>query len=147
MGDILSKIATQAKALNVEADRASKYIEFVSQKLRDAGGGIEYWGAFIETVVTDAHDDFEQEPHPATRKELLLGYAKVNNRWGLVLQWCTYDDRDNLINEEPPTLLENAPREDRINAMPFIDGFLAGLSTCLDNHVSELKKIADALPR
>ena len=140
MGDILSTIATHAKALNAQADRASVYIEAVSQKLRDAGVGIEFWGPSIDERTTRTYDDNFEKDFTQTDR-LCLGYAKVDNRWGLALQWLAFDAADEFNSEQQATLLENAPREVRIKAMSGLDGFLVELSEALKQEVERLKKV------
>ena len=140
MGNILSTIRTQAKALNAEADRASIYIECISQRLRDAGVGVEHWGPVISSRERTEYDDTTERSWRET-DELLLGYAKVNNRWGFAVQWCTYDSSEELINEQPATLLENAGRDVRISAMSYVDEFLKDLSGVLKQKAEQLKKV------
>jgi hypothetical protein len=121
------ELSTSAETLNAVSDALGKAIAEIDESLKTLNLGIEAW---VE-IRGSGDDDISFWGR-------LIGYAKINGRWGISLQ--TYDGHDPEDRDIEIWLFNDAPRSLRLEAIEKIPELIKKLSAEAKKTTIELQQ-------
>lgn len=139
ISDKLAKIRKQAAGLNAKTDELNSTFDYIEENL--SGSGVEFWwdDCFLEERGSQSED--ERGDRVKERSYCMVGYTKIGDRWQLAVRRRAEvaSGRDgygeeiwDVVREEVPIPLSNAPRRIRILAAEILELFLDALSREID---------------
>lgn len=124
------QLSQTAESLNKASDRLGKIVEKLDTALKDLNLGVQAWVKFNDWSTEDGtwHTDS-------------VGYAKVNNRWGLSIMSEAGDFQAGPDHDSTRVWIFNeAPRELRVQASPHIHLVVPELNRVANLMIEELAK-------
>ena len=145
--ETFASLSRLADKLNQTTDAYTQSLVAVEKNLREMNLGVETWVEIDEAAKSGG-------PDRETSLRKLLGYAKANEGWSLVIKTvrversCRENDPEgpweNIYEEDPPKPLLKASRELRIEAAAHVPRLLEALQTRV---VTLIESIEDARVR
>jgi hypothetical protein len=110
------KLSSAALLLNKSSDELSKNVGVLDAALAKLNVGLSVWVSFSHWKEEYAYSS-EQ-----------IGYAKINNRWGIGIRTISGDERfPEEPDEEGPWLFAESPRELRLRAVNHLGALIEEL--------------------
>jgi len=126
----LQKLTAAAVELNAASDELGKNIAAADETLKRLNLGVAAWYAFAE-------DADGYPPNTSTRH--LLGYARVNNKWGIALSIFKEDLVNGDVLRDEEWLFADAPRWLRIKSLDHLPKLLERLTEEAQKATGEIK--------
>jgi hypothetical protein len=125
------ELTTAAKNLNQVSDELSQTISFLDAVLQKLNLGVSAW-----VPVTG---DEDPNGHYWSRD---IGYAKVENHWGIALRNIhgSYDDPDGEVTTDDLWLFNDAPRWLRAEGVAHIAALFEKLTRLADDTAKRIQK-------
>jgi hypothetical protein len=128
----LQKLSAAAAELNSASDELGKSIAAADEILKRLNLGVPAWYAFAE--------DVDDEIRPTTSTRQLLGYARVNNKWGIALSILKEDLVGGRVYRDEEWLFADAPRWLRIKALDHLPKLLERLTEEAEKATGEIRE-------
>jgi hypothetical protein len=127
------ELAKTAQALNSASDNLNKVIEKLGEALRILNIGVAAWVSFDQWSDEEMNNGYSS-----------IGYAKINNRWGITL--TSTSGNDQWPEERSMTWhFSDAPRELRLRAVRHIPELIEELNKVAAKFTEDLlKKTSEA---
>jgi hypothetical protein len=156
MRETLDELTKVAAALNRESDQLNAVIEDFEEQLEKAGVGVTVW--LDETRAVDQSDrrefyDNDGEVASQESEARLLGYAKVDGKWRVVVKEVVLKHaggKDQWGNDEvvvvvrehsgAPLPLAQAPRVVRVEAVGHLEALAKTITATMKDHFESIKK-------
>jgi hypothetical protein len=139
----LEAIKQKSDELNKLADQATAELAEVEKELLESGVGVEAWNGVIRSDSMMAYDE-EEDKHFQADHDFRLGFAKINGKWGIVINEYVQISEDCILQgkftQDESYFLRNAPRDIRIDALPYIDELLAKIESVIEKKTQSLAK-------
>jgi hypothetical protein len=113
------QLATASGTLNAASDNFSDAAQTLDEALNKLNPGVTAW-----IVITN----FRQEHNPHEIRQERLGFAKINNKWGLGLCRVTMEDDTGEEETTDQWLFNDAPRNLRLEAIQHVPELVEALA-------------------
>jgi len=127
ISELYERLKVAAAELNEVSDALGKPIPIIESALQALNLGIEAWVVFY----SDGDSEFEQGEFR------LIGYAKVNGKWGLAIE---LREGDYTVPDTERWAFGDAPRAFRIDAVDKIPALIEQLLEAAQQTKDELKR-------
>jgi hypothetical protein len=135
---LVARLERAAERLNEAAQRGTRRIEALEERLGAIEAGIESWGPTLLSEPTTFHGENGVTPEAALR-EVTLGYAKVKkDKWGIAVRDVVKASSGRLLSENVSLLLR-AERNLRLLALPHLTSLTRQLVEAVEAQAAGLE--------
>jgi hypothetical protein len=120
----------------------------VEKRLVDERIGLEFWNTYWSDRELSRSTEEEEDSTREVDYVDYLGFTKLNDRWGLVVQSCKeWEDRDEVFHQTviSATPLAQASRRLRIKALAVLPAFLQEFAEEIANAADTIERAKEAL--
>lgn len=148
LGSVLSEITDASKELNEAADEANALIAMIEEQLVSAGVGLTVWDGVLSHESFNFQDRYD-DPDQLAESEIRLGFAKVENTWGIAVKDEVYvrEEEQLVLRRQYIYLLRKADRETRVLAIPELPELLQEVLKQIKARTASVKKTRGRLSK